>query len=141
MFDIRLVTGLSLLLSGTFALCMAQETIKPETNETSLSDVKVFETGILKNVAGYQGDVLGAEIVSVTITDDGLSELIEISIPLDPELADQVSVVSSSGQRVKLKAPMEISLDHENNKVGIILQLPGKSKMGFKIKLIDQPDE
>jgi hypothetical protein len=141
MFNFRLVTGFGLLLMGMFAPCMAQETIKSEANEASLANVKVLETGLLKNVTGYQGDVLGAEVILVTTTDDGLSELIEISIPIDPDLADRVSVESFSGQRIKLKKPMEISRDHENNKVGIILKLPRKSKLGFKIKLIDVPDE
>ena len=141
MYKYRLVTGFGLLLMGMFAPCMAQETINPEANEASLANVKVLETGLLINVTGYQGDVLGAEVISVTTSGDGLSELIGISIPIDPELADRVSVVSSSGQSIKLKKPLEISRDYENNNVGIILKLPGKSKMGFKIKLIDVPDE
>ena len=141
MLKFRLVTGFGLLLMGMFAPCIAQETIKSEANEASLANVKVLETGLLRSDTGYQGDVLGAEIISVTTTDDGLAELIEISIPIDPELADRISVISPSGQRIKLKNPMDISLDHENDKVGIILKLPGKSKMGFKIKLIDVPDE
>jgi len=141
MLKFHSVTGFSLLLMGMFAPSMAQETIEMETNETSLPDVKVLETGLLKNVAGHQGDVLGAEVTSVTITDDGRSELIEVSIPVDPELADRVSVESLSGQPIKLKKPLEISRDYENNNVGIILKLPGKSKMGFKIRLTDVPDE
>jgi len=141
MFKFRSVTGFSLLIMGVFAPCMAQETIKPEANEASIPNVKVLETGLLKNVTGHQGDVLGAEVISVTTTDDGLSEAIEISIPIDPELVDRVSVESSSGQRLKLKKPMEISRDYENDNVGIILKLPEKSKMGFKIKLFDVPDE
>ena len=141
MFKFRLVAGFSLLIMGMLAPCMAQEAIISEANEASLANVEVLETGLLKNVTGYQGDVLGAEVVSVTTTDDGLSEVIEISIPIDPELADRVSVESPSGQRIKLKKPIEISRDHENNNVGIILKLPGKSEMGFKIRLTDVPDE
>jgi len=95
----------------------------------------------LKNVTGYEGDVLGAEVVSVSPGSTNASEVIEIRVPVDPELADRITVITPAGKKVKLDKPMELSLDHENNQVGIILRLPKKNGLGFKIRLIDLPDE
>ena len=85
--------------------------------------------------------MLGAEVVSVITTDDGLSEGIETGIPIYPKLADRVSVESSSGQRVKLKKPTEIFRDHEHNNVGAIRRLLRKSETGLKNRPTDAPDE
>jgi len=97
-----------------------------QQNELSQPGVKLLETGVLQNVTGYKGDVLGAEIISVTTAADSTSEVIEISVPIDPELADRVSVVSPSGRPLKLTDPMDLSLDHENERVGINITLPQK---------------
>ena len=141
MFKIRSVISCCLLFQGIIATCLAQDTIIQESNKILVPGAEVLETGLLQNVTGYRGDVLGAEIISIRLDEKSLEELIEISIPLDPELADRVSVVSTSGKRIKVNRPLEISRDHENNKVGIILSLPRKTNMGFIIRLTDLPEE
>lgn len=141
MFKFRGILAGCLLFPGLAVTCLAQERIDAQQNEFSLPYVKELETGILRNVTGYKGDVLGAEIISVTAAADNSSEIIEISVPVDPELADRVVVISPTGRPLKLDSPLELTLDQENSKVGIILRQPGKSKLEFRIKLIDLPDE
>lgn len=141
MFKLRKVFACCLLLQGIVTTCLAQGTPDSQQNEFSLPSVNALETGILLNVIGYQGDVLGAEVISVTTAADNSSEIIEISVPVDPELSDRVKVVTPSGQPVKLDSPLEISRDHENDKVGITLRLSKKYNLGFRIRLIDLPDE
>lgn len=140
-FKFLTVISCCLLFQGIIATGMAQDTINQDSNKDLLPGAEVLETGLLQNVAGYRGDVLGAEIISVTLDEKSLTELTEISIPLDPELADRVSVFFPSGKRMKLNRPLEISMDHENNKVGIIMSLPRKSRVGFIIRLTDLPEE
>lgn len=106
-----------------------------------LTEGKIFETGVLQNVTDFKGDVLGARIISISTDEDNLSEIIELIVPIDPELADRVFVVSPSGKPLEIEEPIEISRDMENKEVGITLKLSKISKLGFKIKLIDVPDE
>jgi len=141
MSKLGLIIGCSLFLQGVGTNCMAQGSNVSGNDELSSPDVKTVETGVLQNVIGYRGDVLGAEVVSIFVSEDDLWEIIELSIPIDPDLADRVSVVSPSGKRIELESPPEISRDDENNKVGIILKRPKQARLGFKIRLIDLPDE
>jgi len=141
MSKLGLIIGCSLFLQGVGTNCMAQVSNVSGNDELSSPDVKTVETGVLQNVIGYRGDVLGAEVVSIFVSEDDLWEIIELSIPIDPDLADRVSVVSPSGKRIELESPPEISRDDENNKVGIILKRPKQARLGFKIRLIDLPDE
>ena len=141
MSKLGLIIGCSLFLQGVGTNCMAQVSNVSGNDELSSPDVKTVETGVLQNVIGYRGDVLGAEVVSIFVSEDDLWEIIELSIPIDPDLADRVSVVSPSGKRIELESPPEISRDEENNKVGIILKRSKQARLGFKIRLIDLPDE
>jgi len=141
MFKFRIAFSCCLLLQSMTMACMAQDTVNSQQNQLLLPGVEVYETGVLQNIFGYQGDVLGAEVTSVTATADNTSEVIEISVPVDPELVDRVKVVTPSGKPVKLDSPLEISRDPENDKVGITLRLSKKYDLGFKIRLIDLPDD
>lgn len=141
MSKLGLIIGCSLFLQGVGANCMAQSSNVSGNDELSSPDAKTVETGVLQNVIGYRGDVLGAEVISIYASEDDLSQIIELSIPVDPDLADRVSVVSPSGRRIELESPPEISRDDENNEVSIILKRSKKTRLGFKIRLIDLPDE
>ncbi len=136
-----LILGCSLLLQGFVVDCMAQSTSTTGNDDLMLTEGKIFETGVLQNVTDFKGDVLGARIISISTDEDNLSEIIELIVPIDPELADRVFVVSPSGKPLEIEEPIEISRDMENKEVGITLKLSKKSKLGFKIKLIDVPDE
>jgi len=141
MFKFRVVFGFYLLFQSVFTSCLAQAANESQQNELSISENGTLETGVLQNIVGFEGNLLGAEIISVVADENSNLEKIEISVPVDPELVDKVIVKSASGVKVKLEEPADIYRDHENNKVGIILALPKKAKIGFKIMLIDLPDE
>jgi hypothetical protein len=136
-----LTIGSSLLLCGIGAQCIAQDSSLSANDELSTPGVKTLDTGVLQNVSGYRGDVLGAEVVSISAGEDDLTQIIELSVPIDPDLADRALVVSPSGKRIELEDPIKISRDDKNNKVGITLKLSKKNQLEFKIKLIDLPDE
>jgi hypothetical protein len=54
---------------------------------------------------------------------------------------DSVKLVTPSGHPVKLNQPLEMPRDHENDKVGITLNLSKRNSLGFIIRLIDLPEE
>lgn len=142
-FKIQSVVIACLLVQGVIKTSMAQEAVNFDSNKPLPPGTVVFETGLLKNTIGYRGDVLGAEVISVKTAGNDEFELIEVSIPLDLEVdqVDRISVFSAKGQQFIFDKPLEISMDRENNKIGIIMSLPRKTKMGFIIKLIDLPEE
>ena len=135
------ILGCSVLFLGFVADCMAQSGSATEIEEATSPEVNILETGVLREVTGYKGDVLGAEVLSISTGEDNVSQIIELSVPIDPDLADRVHVVSPSGKQIELADPVEISRDAENKKVGITLKLSKKTSLGFKIRLIDVPDE
>jgi hypothetical protein len=142
-FKIRSVVIACLLVQGVITTSQAQDTTIGDSDKPLPPGAEMLETGPLKNTIGYRGDVLGAEVISVETAANEQSELIKVSIPLDLEhdQFDQVSVFSSTGQRIIFDKPLEISMDYKNNKVGIIMSLPKKANIGFVIRLIDLPDE
>ena len=137
----KLLIGCCLMLQGLISGCQAQNTIIQDVNELPPEEAPTLETGILQRVEGYKGDLLGAEVISITLAENDALEVIELSVPIDPEVVDQVTVVGPSGQLLELGEPIEISPNQEKSSVGIILTLPKKKKLGFKIKLIDLPDD
>jgi hypothetical protein len=141
-FKMRSIVIACLLVQGVIATSLAQDMAIGDSNKPLPTGAEMLETGLLKNTTGYRGDVLGAEVISVVKSEDGKTELIEVRIPLDLEhdQVDQVYVFSSTGQRFIFDKPLEISMDHENNKVGVIMSLPKKTNIGFVIRLIDLPD-
>jgi len=82
--------------------------------------------------------VLDAEIIDSEIR--GESQKIEINIPIDPGQVDQIRVISSSGKKIKQEKAAEVMRDYENNNVGITIFLSKQKNLGFKLRLIDQPD-
>lgn len=137
----RLLIGCCLMLQGLISGCQAQNSIIQDVNKLPPTEAPTLETDIIQRVDGYKGGVLGAEVVSITPAENDSLEVIELSIPVDPEVVDQVTVVGPQGQLLELDEPIEISPNQEKGSVSIILTLPKKKKLGFKIKLIDLPDD
>ena len=127
------LTPIVLLAIAASVTVYAQETPLP-------AGARVVETGILQNLSGFTGDVLGAEVIAVTPEADG-TQVIDIVIPVNPDEVDQVRVLTPDGRPLKQQKQVEFIRDHENGEVGIILKLPKKDRLGFKFKLIDLPDE
>lgn len=128
----KLLIGCCLMLQGLISGCQAQNTIIQDVNELPPEGVPKLETVILQRVEGYKGDLLGAEVISITSAENDALEVIELSVPIDPEVVDQVSVVGPSGQLLELGEPIEISPNQEKSSAGIILTLPKKRNWVLK---------
>ena len=100
-----------------------------------------LDTGYLQATPGFKGDVIGAKVESVDTSPDGQFDTIAISVPLDPQQVDQVQVISGSGKIIKQPSAVEVVRDYENNKVEIRFLLSKQNNFGFKLKLIDLPDD
>lgn len=128
----KLLIACCLMLQGLISGCQAQNTIIQDVNELPPEGVPKLETVILQRVEGYKGDLLGAEVISITSAENDALEVIELSVPIDPEVVDQVTVVGPSGQLLELGEPIEISPNQEKSSAGIILTLPKKRNWVLK---------
>jgi len=103
------------------------------------TEYKSVETGELRATAGHKGSKLGAEVVSSeTIGED---QLIEVSIPIDPDDVDQVYITSPSGEPFELSREAQIIQNYETNDVGIKFQVPKSKNLNFQLQLIDTRDD
>jgi len=103
--------------------------------------ITTLDTGYLESTPGYTGSVLGTKIIGVSDLSAEELQIIEVSIPVDPDQVDEVQIISPSGSTLKQQRQAEILRDYENNNVGIKLYLPRQQKWGFKLKLIDKPED
>ena len=127
--------ALAMLLAG----CQAQRPRIQNENELPPPLAETVETSLLRPVPGYTGDALGAEVVGVSEDED--LQIIELSIPIDPEQVDRVTVTGTDGRPLEIRRPIEIMADPENNKVGITIPLSKKRNLGFRVQLIDLPEQ
>ncbi len=111
-----------------------------EVQATPPPEPALLETGLLEATPGYVGDVLGAEVES-TSSSGAQTDVIVISIPINPDQVDEVRVISPVGKVIKQSRPAEIERDYEHNNVGIRLYLPKQKKWEFKLRLVDQTGE
>lgn len=109
-------------------------------NDSAQEGARELETSVLQKVVGFTGDELGAEVIAVT-PGEGDTEIIDVVIPVSPDDVDQVHVTRPDGTPFEKKRIMEISRDHENDEVGVVLRLNKKDRLGFRLKLIDVPDD
>jgi hypothetical protein len=96
-------------------------------------------TGELRAEPGARGDRLGAEVIDTKITGDLQS--IEIRIPIPPDQVDQVEVIDSSGKSIRQSRQAEIIHSYETNNVGIKIEVPNSKNLGFRLQLIDRPED
>lgn len=102
-------------------------------------EINILETGQLEATPGFQGTILGAEIIDAEVSAD--QQMIEINLPIDPDQVDQVRVLSPSGEYLKQSRQAEILRDYENNNVGVKIFLPRQKNLGFRLRLIDNSNE
>ena len=112
-----------------------------QSQDTSVPvGASVIETGILQNAVGFTDVVLGAEVIAITPAENN-TLVIDVVIPVNPDDVDLIRVVTPDGNPLKQYQPMEISMDHENKEVSVILKIVKKDKLGFKFRLIDLPED
>lgn len=134
-FSPRISLVLGLCIAG-YAHSLAAQTAEAYNPPGTM----VVETGVLQNVVGFKGNIIGAEVVAISPGAED-TQVIDIVIPVNPDAVDQVRVFDPDGKPLKHKRAMEIIFDHENGELGVVLTLPKKEKLGFKFKLIDIPDD
>ena len=123
----------SLLITVGFLSACSGFSEKPSTVKTTK-----LQTGYLQNKAGYVGDVMGAEVISIKELPDQELQVIEIHVPIDPNRVDKVQAISNSGELIKQDRTAEILKNYENNDVGLKLYFPKQKNWTFKLKLIDE---
>ena len=128
------------------SLVIAEEQVHTPVNPIPEEDItpynSVIETDYLEARTGYIGKVLGAEIEKVTANENQDMQIIEINLPIDPDIEeiDSVKVFARSGKPIPQDETAKVFNDYENNNVGIKLYLPKQKNLVFKLKLIDESD-
>ena len=126
-----------LLLQGCASQLQPKSDYKPPTGAALMENSQV-DTSYLEPTVGNKGDLLGTEVIrSETIGDE---QEIELAVPINPDLVDDVYVTSSSGDSVVLTREARIVQNYENNNVGITIRVPKSENLGFRFKLVDYPD-
>jgi hypothetical protein len=98
-----------------------------------------LDTGQLEATAGNKGDQIGAEVISSEL--DGEEKVVQIRVPINPDLVDQVQVMTLDGSTVNQSREARIIHNYETNNVGIWIRVPTRDSVGFRLKLIDQSDD
>lgn len=134
----RVPVLICLLLQGCAGGMQPKYTYRPPAGAAPMESGAI-DTGQLESTVGNKGDKIGAEVMSTKV--DGDEQLIEIRVPIDPDLVDQVYVMTPEGGMVKQSRGAQIIQNYEDNNVGIWIRVPTKEKTGFRLKLIDQSDD
>lgn len=127
-----------LLLAGCASSLKPSYSYKPPPG-TAPPELNTVETGELRATTGHKGDVIGAEIISTETI--GEEQLIEVSVPIEPDQVDQVRILSPSGEPVELSREAEIIRKYETNDVGIRFQIPKNTNIKFQLQLMDTRED
>lgn len=127
-----------LLLQGCASQLQPKATYRPPPGATP-EEVGNVNTGDLLPTVGHQGDRLGARVVGAE--DDGDDQVLQIELPVDPTTVDRVEVIAPGSGSEVLSREAQILQNYENDNVGITVRVPKSDNMGFRLKLIDHPDE
>ena len=129
---------IGLLLQGCAGSMQPRSTYVPPPGAAP-TEKGSLDTGQLEPTVGFKEDQLGAEVVNTEVVGDMQS--IEINVPIQPDLVDQIQVLSESGELIPLSRDAQIINDYENNTVGIIIQMPKRESPGIRFRLIDHDDD
>jgi hypothetical protein len=109
-------------------------------NPNNTPFLSTIETDVLQAEPAYTGNVLGAKIKQVTIDEKNQIQIIDISVPINPDKVNHIQVLSPSGDVVKQDKTAQILRDYENNNVGIKIFVPRKQNWVFKLRLMENPE-
>jgi hypothetical protein len=135
---------LYLVLVGLFLQGCASSGLQTQTKNrpppgSELNEGGSLDSGLLEPTVGPKDDKLGAEVVSSEIS--GEPQSIEVNVPVEPGSVDQVQVLDASGNPLPMSREATIVHNYETDNVGISIQLPKSEDTGFRLKLIDKPDD
>jgi len=133
-----------LVLVGLFLQACASSGLQSQTQHrpppgSDLDEGGSLDSGLLEPTVGHKGDKLGAEVVSSE--DLGELQSIEINVPIDPDSVDQVRVLTDSGEPLPMSREATIVHNYETNNVGISIKLPKSENTGFRLQLIEDPED
>ena len=128
-----------LFLQGCASSGLQSQTKHRPPPGADLNEGGSLDSGLLEPTVGHRDDKLGAEVVSSE--DFGELQSIEIDVPIDPDSVDQVQILDESGEPLPMSREATIVHNYETNNVGISIQLPKSESTGFRLKLIDDPEE
>jgi hypothetical protein len=129
---------IGLLLQGCTGSLQPRSTYIPPPGAAP-TEKGSLDTGQLEPTVGYKEDQLGAEVVNTEVLGDMQS--IEINVPIQPDLVDQIQVLSESGEPIPLSRDAQIIYNYETNNVGITVQVPKSENLGLRFRLIDHADD
>ena len=129
---------IGLLLQGCAGSMQPRSTYIPPPGSAP-TEKGSLDTGQLEPTVGYKGDQLGAEVVNTEVLGDMQS--IEINVPIQPDLVDQIQVLTESGEPIPLSREAQIINNYETNNVGITVQVPKSESLGLRFRLIDHSDD
>jgi hypothetical protein len=129
---------IGLLLQGCAGSMQPRSTYIPPAGAAPMEKGSL-DTGKLEPTVGYKEDQLGAEVVNTEVLGDMRS--VEINVPIQPDLVDQIQVLTESGEPIPLSRDAQIIHNYETNNVGIIIRVPTDEKMGIRFRLIDHADD
>ena len=129
---------IGLLLQGCSSSMQPRSTYIPPPGAAP-TEKGSLDTGLLEPTVGYKGDQLGAEVINSEVSGDMQS--IEINVPIQPDLVDQVQVITESGEPIPLSREAQIINNYETNNVGITVQVPKSENLGLRFRLIDHADD
>jgi hypothetical protein len=129
----------SLLLQGCASSGLQSQTKHRPPPGAELNEGGSLDTGLLESTVGHKGDRPGAEVVN----SENFGELqsIEINVPVDPDSVDEVQVLDESGEPLPMSREATTVHNYETNNVGISGQLSNSENTGFRLQLIDKPEE
>ena len=135
---------LFLVLSGLLLQGCASSGLQSQTQHrpppgSELNEGGSLDSGLLEPTVGHKGDRLGAEVVNSEIS--GELQSIEITVPVEPDSVDQVRVLDASGKPLPMSREATIVHNYETNNVGISIQLPKSEDTGFRLQLIEDPED
>ena len=133
---ISVLTGL--LLQGCASSMEPRSTYIPPAGAAP-TEKGSLDTGQLEPTVGYKEDQLGAEVVNTEVLGDTRS--VEIIVPIQPDLVDQIQVLTESGEPIPLSRDAQIIHNYETNNVGITIRVPTEEKVGIRFRLIDHADD
>jgi hypothetical protein len=129
---------IGLLLQGCTGSMQPRSTYIPPPGAAP-TEKGSLDTGQLEPTVGYKEDQLGAEVVNTEVLGDMQS--IEINVPIQPDLVDQIQVLTESGEPIPLSRDAQIIYNYETNNVGITVQVPTSENLGIRFRLIDHADD
>jgi hypothetical protein len=128
-----------LLLQGCASSDFESQTKHRPPPGAELNEDGSLDSGLLEPNVGHKDDNPGAEVVSSEIS--GELQSIETNVPIEPDSVDQVQVLDASGEPLPMSREDTIIQNYETNNVGISIQLPKSENTGFRLKLIDKPED